>query len=174
MGSSALSAIRLRMAHVPAPAERPPVPPVGPDRKIDVDGLKPAVQSRRRHPLLRGALTGLVYTQPSGMESTTCEGSAWCVSSPSVQRLDVGRRGVRTDPRGVCAHSRLQYSPPPHESGSVRPLMQTPPAEGQWMEQVCCALAGPGARANSGGVCVFWDPLGVCSTEQTRTPSPGR
>ena len=22
------------------------------------------------------------------------------------------------------------------------------------MEQVCCALAGPGARANSGGVCV--------------------
>ena len=110
MGSSALSAIRPRMTHVPAPAERPPVPPVGPDRKIDVDGLKPAVQSRRRHPLLRGALTGLVYTQPSGMEPTTCEGSAWCVSSPSVQRLDVGRRGV-------CKHSRLQYSLPPMKVG---------------------------------------------------------
>jgi len=24
------------------------------------------------------------------------------------------------------------------------------------MEQVCCALAGTGARANSGGVCVCW------------------
>jgi len=44
-------------------------------------------------------------------------------------------------------------------------------------QQVCCALAGPGAaRANSGGVCVcsgiHW--ASVCSTEQTRTPSQSR